>query len=230
MQWICSAALFVSILSLTVAVAAFAKTSICFPGGVSDLTSPNGLYTIKNVDQPVGSGNQPKHLLLFLRQGEQKKIALNPHRLYADAPVVASYDRCVDILWSPDSSAFVLNDWMGSNVASVYLYQVRDLRHPIDIGDKLFGALKDQQDKRSIAKSDHVYMFASKWISATVLEIKEAGHGPGVAFTFYYLWDLRKNSCKFIKRMSKEDLGCLDTLLENKKLATLLSPGCVSRT
>jgi hypothetical protein len=33
------------------------------------------------------------------------------------------------------NSAFALNDWMGSNVASVHLYRVRGLSHPIDLGD-----------------------------------------------------------------------------------------------
>lgn len=121
-------------------------------------------------------------------------------------PGEGTYSRSVDILWAPDSSAFALTNWAGSNVASVYLYSVRDVTHPIDLGGKLWSALKTKSDKSSIAKSDHVYMFASKWKSATELEVKEAGHGPGVAFTFYYSWDLRKNSCKFIKRLSEEDV------------------------
>jgi len=197
------------VLTLTAlpSVPAWTAYSVTFPGEVSQLKSPNGLYTIKNVDLPLRNQNDSNHILFFLRKGQKKGVALNLHRQFADAPGVGTYSRSVDILWSPDSSAFVLNDWAGSNVASVYLYRVLDLTHPMDLGDKLWSALRNKRDKDSIAKSDHVYMFASKWISATVLEIKEAGHGAGVAFTFYYLWDLRKNSCKLTKRLSEEDVS-----------------------
>ena len=196
----------ISAVSVIVTLPTSAARSITFPGPASELTSPNGLYTIKNVDQPVGNGNEWNHNLFFKKKGQRKESILNPNnRVLSDAPGECSYNRSAEILWSPNSNAFALNDWMGSNVASAYLYHVRDLSHPIDLADKVYDALKDKRDQSAIANSDHVYTFANKWIGPTVLEIKEAGHGSGIAFTFYYHFDLRTNSCKFIKRLPDED-------------------------
>jgi hypothetical protein len=188
------------------AVAASAAHSITFPGNTSELYSPNGLYIIKNVDQPLSNGTQWNHNLLFKTKGQKEQIILNPHnRVLSNVPGACSYDRTVDILWSPDSSAFAFNDWIGSNVASAYLYRVHDLSHPIDLGDTVYGAVKGKRDQLAISKSDHIYSFANRWISPTVLEIKETGHASGIAFTFYFRLNLRSKSCKLIRRLPEED-------------------------
>ena len=185
------------------AVAASAAGSVTFPGKISEAKSPNGLYTIKNFDYPEGNINYPNHVLFFLRKGQEKGLALNVRQLLLHVPGVGTYNRIAQILWSPDSSAFLLNDWEGSNIASLYLYRVRDLKHPVNLADKC--GVQEARDVRRIVKSDHVYTYASKWISATAIEIKVTGHGSGGPFTFYFLLDLRKNSCKLIKREWKED-------------------------
>jgi len=195
----------VSVVLLVGSSAALAADSVTFPGNPSEVKSPNGLYTIKNFDYPIGNVNYPNHILFFLRKGQKKGLALNVRQLIWRTPGVGTYNRNVQILWSPDSSAFLLNDWMGSNVAAVYLYRVRDLKHPVDLGDKC--CLADKEDVRRISKSDHIYTYATKWISATAIEIKETGHGSGGPFTFYFLRDLRKNFCKLIKREYAETSG-----------------------
>jgi len=189
------------------AQATCATNSATFPGRLTELKSPNGLYTIKNVDKPFGSGKTESHILYFLRTGQEKPLALNIHRLYESELTMGSYNRSVEVLWSPNSKAFALTDWAGSNIASAYLYRVNDLKHPTDFGDRLSRLVRSETDKNSTAKSDHFYTFASKWSSPTTLEIKESGHGPDEAFTLYYSWDLGTDSIKLTKKVAKEDLS-----------------------
>lgn len=194
-EQICSSVIAATILT-TPALAA--TDSINFPGPKSELKSPNGLYAIKNIDDPrfdreLVCQNYSSHLV-FLKKGQKKQVPFK------------KYFRNVDILWSPDSSAFVLNDWIGSNVAESYLYRVTRLTQPIDIGSKLI--LTNENDKHSVAeaaKFGAVYTFVSRWKDPTSLEIKLAGHSIGRGFTLTYSWDL-KNSYKLIKRESEENL------------------------
>jgi hypothetical protein len=90
---------------------------------------------------------------------------------------------------------------MGSNVASVFLYRVNDLKHPIE--PKLWHALS-KRDKRRIDKSHCVYWSARKWIGPTMLELKVYADAQGTG-TLHYSWDLRKNSFKFVRRGFGED-------------------------
>jgi hypothetical protein len=179
---------------LLFAIPASAANAVNFPGKTSEIKSPDGLYTIKNVDQPYKGGEIPRHVLLFLRKGQNSGIE------------ILNYLRNVDVLWSPDSTSFVVNYWFGSNGASASLYRVNDLKHPIEIGDRLSKALSKNEDKLNISKIDHFYLFANKCINANQLEIKEAGHGEsGPGATVYVVLDLQRNSCKVIKRVAKED-------------------------
>jgi hypothetical protein len=127
-----------------------------------------------------------------------------------------AYDRWVNILWSPDSSGFVLNDWYGDDQADAYLYRVNDLAHPTDIGDRLQHSMTDKLDKQSIEDNYavHTYVFASRWVSPKVAEVKIAGdyfskpdcHGHFRSFTVYYLWDLQNKTFKRIKRVPEFDV------------------------
>lgn len=196
--------LFASFLFYCTVPATFARDSVNFPGALSEIKSPNGQYTIKSVDRPVGAYNIPKHkyddekvidnhYLLFLGKEQKKKIA------------ICTFDRNVDVLWAPDSSAFVVNDWVGSNVATPYFYRVDDLGNPVDIGSKFVDAIADKRDKHSLSNAGCLYIFASRWISSRGLEIKAAGHN-GEPFTLTCIWDLQ-DKFQSLKRKSKEDLS-----------------------
>src|SRR5271170_381672 len=67
----------VSVVLLVGSSAALAADSVTFPGNPSEVKSPNGLYTIKNFDYPIGNVNYPNHILFFLRKGQKKGLALN---------------------------------------------------------------------------------------------------------------------------------------------------------
>src|ERR1700722_19566174 len=102
-----------------------------FPVPPESVKSPDGRYEI------VDTCTKQTRALSFKSRG-----ARSSKRFY-------SYERNVDILWSPDSNYFALNDNMGSNVASALLYKVTNPSKPlIDLGDKLHSSLKPSKNLR----------------------------------------------------------------------------------
>lgn len=167
--------------------------AINFPGKVSAISSPDGRYAIRSIEQ----NKEPFHKLVFEKKDGGGKLTKRD---------LMDYERNVDVLWSPDSSKFVVNDWLGSNCASAYLYDVRDLKKRIEIDQELIDSVKDEKDHKSLTASSHIYIFANRWISPGAIEIKATGHdGPDPGgFTLLYQWDL-KSSFKRLKRLATED-------------------------
>lgn len=177
-------------------------------GKRSEIKSPNGLYAVKNVDEKVSDQAYPKHVLFFVGKGTEKLPLILP------STGTNSYQREVNILWAPDSNFFVLNDWWVSNRSNAYLYRLSDLSHPIDLGNKLKNELTDQQDLTCMENSIHTYIFASKWLDPTSVEVRLAGDytskpkfkGRFRQFTIYYVWDLRKHVFQRTKRVPRYEV------------------------
>jgi len=201
--------LFIVVLLFIAALAATAADFVTFPGALSETKSPNGSYVVKNV---------PDRSLFFLRNGQKSQRPLNlpSGGLYygESSPRQNVYDREVNILWSPDSSEFVLNDWYGSDQADAYLYRVDALAHPIDIGARLQSSMTDKIDKQCIEHGVHCFIFVSRWVGPKVVEVKIAGDYTSNVnhkeqfrqFTLYYLWDLRTKKFQRIKRESSFEI------------------------
>lgn len=185
--------------------------AVRFPGPVSELKSPNGLYTVKNIDKSIGNipenkylvlpgkdTNIDRHYLLFLQKDRKETVVLK------------SYCRDVDILWSPDSSAFIVNDYVGSNLTIPYLFRVNDLPHPVDVGAKFIDSIKEQADKSSLARSIYTHIIVARWTGSHSVEIKAIGNStsPGgktySPFTLIYSWNL-ENTFNRIKRLPQSD-------------------------
>lgn len=178
-----------------------------FPGESTEAKSPNGLYTIKNVDKTIGNipsekytirhGEVDKHHLIFI-WNLQKKTA-----------VLRSYLRDTDVLWSPDSKAFIVNDYVGSNMTIPFLYWVKDLHHPANIGAKFTDTLKNKDDKSKVAHSLHLHILATRWLSPNCVEIKCSGNSKEttgrsyIPFTLTYRWNLKQ---KF-QRIGSAEIG-----------------------
>jgi len=183
----------VSVSVLVMATPVWAADSITFPGKVSEIKSPDGLFVISSADKHFKSGWGDIHEL-YIRKSTP-----------CDATRLRAYSRTADVVWCPDSSAFVINDWAGSNIAFAYLYRVGDLSHPVAVGKKLFHCVTDKTDKRTLTKSEHLYIIANKWIGPDSLEVKATGHNDetGKAFTYLYKWDL-KDSFEKTSRTDQE--------------------------
>jgi hypothetical protein len=112
-----------------------------------------------------------------------------------------AFNHFVEVLWSPDSSAFIVNDWSpgpGSYIDS-YLYHVNDPAHPLDIGDKLQGLIKDKENKMVFSGDLPIGLsiYALEWLNSKSVEMHING-----AFKLTYIWDL-KNS---LKRISNKEI------------------------
>jgi hypothetical protein len=164
------------------------------------LNSPNGQYFIDFIRRSNVSYSNPAgvdldgHVLSLLKKGQKKGI------------LFYSFIRSVDTLWAPDSSSFVVNDWVGSNVAEPSLFRVEDPSIKVDILDKLTESLTTKQDKETMANALHSYVHATKWLSPSVLEIKAEGNGFGASnrppcreFSLTYTWDLRSDKFTHVR-------------------------------
>ena len=111
-----------------------------FPESQQSLTSPNKKYSIYNKD----SDQEPNHSL-YLRSasGADEKIL--------------DYGRHVDVMWSPSSDVFFVNDYSGSSEATCLVF-FADGSTRLDVK----GLLKTIGEE-DILSNDHLYITCKKW-------------------------------------------------------------------
>lgn len=147
--------------------------SVMFPGTLKESISPDKSFKIENIDE-----SKEKHRLVFFSKDQPKGKTL------------LSYGRSVEVLWSPSSEMFVINDWAASNLAFSYLYKTNDISHPININEALINSTIDKKEKQKLTELGHVYITINKWISPCLLEVRACAH-DGTVFEFFYIWDLK---------------------------------------
>ncbi len=150
---------------------------ISFPGVKSETKSPDGRYVIQNVDDEK---REPAHTLTLIdtRNGSATKIY--------------SYGRHVDVLWSPISSAFVVNDYEGSDASHPVLFTAPWTDRPADLREKLIDFLRLRHEAKSVLRNDHVYFSAQKWLSGDRILCQVTGYGDvdPKGFTKRYVYRL----------------------------------------
>lgn len=174
------------------AASAGTSNSINFPGKATEIKSPNGLYSIVNVAKP-DSKDGCKNYEIRLLQAKNKK-----------SKTLRCFIRKIDVLWSPESDAFIVNDWAASNIAVPYLYYVSDPDHPKDISTRFMSLVRNQKDKSDLALADHSHITIMEWKNPHSVLLRAAGHGgPGGPYTLFYLWDLKDKFTR-VKRVPSE--------------------------
>jgi hypothetical protein len=146
---------------LCVPVSLFCGSSRDFPGPQRELKSPDGRYSVENID----SGSEPHHTLLL------KKTETGTVR------TLCNYNRSVSVLWSPDGKKLVVNDYLGSNLSESVIFFVDQTSSPLDIGAELLQSLKSSPDRRSLVGNDHVYFAVSRWEGDEAVKLKVWGYG-----------------------------------------------------
>jgi dipeptidyl aminopeptidase/acylaminoacyl peptidase len=150
-----------------------------FPGTKSETKSPDGRYAIQNRDS---ENTDPAHVLFLLDKTNGSKTLIHP------------YGRSVDILWSPKSDAFVINDHEGSNSARPLLYSLPWNDTKIDLLESLTVFLRGRHQENVVVGNDHVYLLARRWINSTEILCRLEGYGEasptGSGFTRYYLYKI----------------------------------------
>jgi hypothetical protein len=148
-----------------------------FPGPATKLESPDGKFIVENVD----SDKEPHHVLL-LRTKRTDKV----RTLYA-------YRRQVGVLWSPDGSKVVVNDYAGSDFSTSLVFFVGPEIPPLDLKEGVLGLLKGSPELRSITDNGHVYFEVARWDGNNAVRLKVWGYGEidPKGFSRKYLYDLR---------------------------------------
>jgi hypothetical protein len=150
---------------------------VSFPGNKSEAKSPNGRFAVRNSDDQK---LQPPHTLTLInaRTGTHTTIL--------------TYGRHVDVLWSPESQAFVVNDYEESDRAHPILFSTPWTNHPVDMREMLIDFLKTQEMAKSIENNQHVYFVAQRWLSGSEILCELTGYGDAnpKAFTAHYVYKI----------------------------------------
>ncbi len=166
------------LLAVLVAPVAAASSKVSFPG-LPEAPDPTGRYAV------VWSDAEP-HALLFkdIRKGKLSDLL--------------TFDRHVDVFWSPDGNAFAITDWGGSNYSEAFIYFPTELKAAIDLQDVIkntFGIVPE------IAQNDHVYFEVLGWITPDKLKFKVHGYGDfnRHGFTKRYEYNLKNRKLQQAK-------------------------------
>jgi hypothetical protein len=136
------------------AIAAVGTDLARFPGTQQTIASPDKQYSIYNRD----SDRDPNHsLFIHSRSSAADKKILD-------------YGRHVDVMWSPSSDAFFVNDYSGSSEADCLLFSASGLRR-LDVEDLL-----QNISEKGILESDHLHITCRKWNRSWLL-VSVSGRG-----------------------------------------------------
>jgi hypothetical protein len=183
---------------------ALAKTALNFSRSLQVLVSPDRTCVIQNLvdaankDSSLLYVEMPDELLLIRKDAKHSRTKL------------LKYHRNVDVFWAPDSKAFVVNDWKDNNHCDAYLYDLGSLQKPTSLKQKLITSRIAEEEKALIANKEYSYVFVKQWHNPAELLVKASGHyffeNKTVAYTFLYLWEMKTNRWKLLKKESIENL------------------------
>ena len=111
--------------------------------------SPDGRYIIENRDE---DNHEPAHSLTLLKIDDGSEVK------------IFEYRRHIDVLWSPLSDAFVINDYEASDSSHPVLFLVRSYSRPIDLRAELLKFLRSKGEESHLVGNQHAYIVARRWI------------------------------------------------------------------
>jgi len=148
-----------------------------FPGLQPELKSPDGRYLIRNSDSLT---ENPAHTLTLVdaKSGYEIKIY--------------QYARGADVLWSPASDAFVINDYEGSNSTRPILYQLPWRGTKVDMLTEMANFLQSRGKEKIIFGNDHLYFTVRRWLNKKELLCRLNGYGDANpnGFTRDYIYKI----------------------------------------
>lgn len=151
--------------------------NMSFPGVRSESKSPDGRYVVKNSDSYAADLT---HTLTLVDNRNGSVI-----RSY-------QYGRHVDVLWSPTSVAFVVNDYEGSDASHPVLFTPPWKNQPVDLREKLIVFLRTGRGAKSVLDNHHVYFSAQRWLSGDEILCQLTGYGDvdPKGFTAEYVYKI----------------------------------------
>ncbi len=164
------------VLLSTALVLGASDKKVSFPGPESEARSPDGRYSIKNMLYD----NAQRAYLLFVDRTSGKQ-----HKIH-------DYARHVEVLWSPASDAFVVNDFEGSDSTRPILYSVPTTGTDTDLLQKLTDFLRARREEKLVLGNGHVYLTVQRWINPEELLCllqaygEASPHGSGFEGRYVY--------------------------------------------
>jgi hypothetical protein len=107
-------------------------------------------------------------------------------------PIVPELTFLIKALWSPTSSAFVVNDYEGSDVSHPVLFTAPWADQPVDLREKLTDFLCSQGKAKKVEENHHVYFSAQRWLSGNEVLCQVTGYGDAnpKGFTKNYVYKI----------------------------------------
>ena len=146
-----------------------------FPGRTAKLRSPDGRYVIENVDYDE---RDPAHGLFLVDTKTRAKIKIQ------------GYARGVDVLWSPESEAFVVNDHEGSDSTRPLLYSLPWTGSKTDLLEELTVFMRARHQEGQMHRDDHSYLTVRRWMNSRDLLCKLEAYGNRRTFEGSYLYTI----------------------------------------
>ncbi len=122
--------------------------------------SPDGHFVLVNVD----SDSEPHHTVFLATRGSKAT-----RKLFA-------YGRGIEVLWSPNSQLFIVNDYAGSDYSRCRVYSVEAGKEPIEVWDELL-ASQGANVRSLLLGNHHAYIAAVRWVTAISFDLKAWGYG-----------------------------------------------------
>jgi hypothetical protein len=169
--------------------------------------SPNGQLVLRVEWDPKPWRNYPPNKYSWLPNPQDRDIhdshLLFLHQKGGKKQLVRSFCRGIKVLWSPDSNAFVVNDFVASDTAIPYLYRLSDPSHPIDLNQQLLATI-DASERKLLESGAYVFL-GKRWQSAHQLLVAihgdtARGRSTATCFSLEYVFDLRKNCFRLKNR------------------------------
>ena len=129
---------------------------ITYPDTSHSARSPNGHFSVSNKDRD----DAPNHSLYLTGRN-----AINPIK-------IMDYSRHVDVSWSPDSTAFFVNDYAESNSALCKVISAHGLRETDIMGIIRRSAIKGIKN----FDGSHLYVTCSAWKGAGKVSVVVHGY------------------------------------------------------
>ncbi len=175
-----------------------------FSRSLQKLASPDKTCVIQNLVHTANKdcnllyAEVPNELILIRENAKQSRTKL------------LKYHRNVDVFWAPDSKAFVVNDWKENNYCDASFYDLNNVQRPCTLRQKLITSGISEKEKTLIANNEYSYVFVKEWYAPSKLLVKASGHyflkNQTVAYTLLYLWEMKTNRWKLLKKESIENL------------------------
>lgn len=159
-----------------------------FPG-LSEASSPDGRYVLRNVD--IEKDGEFNHQLIL------RDTKTNTEK------TIYSYGRRVDALWSEDSKGLIINDHGGSDYTNCIIFRLEKEIKKHDVKELL--TRKSIKYKKSIVENHHVYIEGIRWVTNKTIKIRITGYGDvdPEGFSMWYEYTIG-NKLKFIAKKSQD--------------------------